>query len=78
MNKDEINEKVRIETNILTSKVKTLEEENKELKSKINEYDIRLGYLELKDENIKKRILNLIINIEQVEMVINMIIYIRF
>jgi hypothetical protein len=57
MNKDEINEKVRIETNILTNKVKTLEEENKELKSKINEYDIRLGYLELKAEYIDTKIL---------------------
>ena len=57
MNKDEINEKVRIETNILTNKVKTLEEENKELKNKINEYDIRLGYLELKDEYIDTKIL---------------------
>ena len=57
MNKDEINEKVRIETNILTNKVKTLEEENKELKNKINEYDIRLGYLELKAEYIDTKIL---------------------
>ena len=57
MNKDEINEKVRMETNILTNKIKALEEENKELKKKINEYDIRLGYLELKNENIDTKII---------------------
>ena len=49
--------KVRIKTNILTNKIKALEEENKELKKKINEYDIRLGYLELKNENIDTKII---------------------
>ena len=57
MDKDEINEKLRIETNILTKKIKVLEEEIKPLKEKVNDYELRLSYLELKSENIDTKII---------------------
>ena len=57
MAKDEINERVRIETNILRKKIAILEEENKNLKNTINDYDSRLSYLELKQFNIDTKIL---------------------
>ena len=56
--KDEINERVRIETNILRKKITALEEENKSLKNILNDYDSRLSYLELKQYNIDTKILN--------------------
>ena len=68
MSKDEINEKIRLETNVLRKKIKTLEEENTALKKIINDHESRLGYLELKEINIdtkvmtKKSELMLIIN----------------
>ena len=46
MDKDEINEKVFIETNILIKTIKSLKEENNELKNKIKDYEIRLNSLE--------------------------------
>ena len=55
--KDEINERVRIETNILRKKITALEEENKNLKNIMNDYDSRLSYLELKQYNIDTKIL---------------------
>ena len=57
MSKDEIDEKVRMETNNLSKRIKTLETENKELKKLMKEYESRLDYLELKDENIDTRII---------------------
>ena len=57
MEKDEINERVRIETNILRKKVSVLEEENKNLKNLLNDYDLRLSYLELKEFKIDTKIL---------------------
>ena len=57
MGKDEINERVRIETNILRKKVSALEEENKNLKNLLNDYDLRLSYLELKEFKIDTKIL---------------------
>ena len=57
LEKDEINERVRIETNILRKKIAALEEENKNLKNTMNDYDSRLSYLELKEYNIDTKIL---------------------
>ena len=57
MEKDEINERVRIETNILRKKVSALEEENKNLKNLLNDYDLRLSYFELKEFKIDTKIL---------------------
>ena len=58
MNKDEINEKVRIETNSLLKEIKTLKIENKELKELVKNLERRLIYLELKDQKIDTKILN--------------------
>ena len=52
LSKDEINEKVRMETNSLRKKIKVVEGENKILKEKMKEYESRLDYLELKADNI--------------------------
>ena len=57
MAKDEINERVRIETNILRKKIAALEEENKNLKNAMNDYNSRLCYLELKEFKIDTKIL---------------------
>ena len=58
MDKDEINEKVFIETNILIKTIKSLKEEINELKNKIKDYEIRLNSLELRDEKIYTKILD--------------------
>ena len=58
MNKDEINEKVRIETNSLLKEIKTLKIENKELKELVKNLERRLIYPELKDQKIDTKILN--------------------
>ena len=57
MEKDEINERVRIEANILRKKITILEEENKILKNALNDYDLRLSYLELKNLGIDSKII---------------------
>jgi len=57
MSKDEINEKVRVETNLLREKITALEEENKNLKNLLNGYDLRLSYLELKNLKIDSKII---------------------
>ena len=44
MNKEKIDDKVRIETNNLRTKIKMLEEEVKKLDNKINDYESRLIY----------------------------------
>ena len=56
MSKDEISEKVRIETNIL-KKIKDLKEEINELKNKMKDYESKFHYLELRDENFNTKII---------------------
>ena len=63
LSKDEIDEKIRMETNRLNKKIKILEEENTELKKMMKKYEQRLDLLELKGENIDKRIRRKISNI---------------
>ena len=58
MSKDEIVEKVSIEANSLVKKIKSLEKENKLLNEKIKDFELRLDYLELKDEKIDTKIIN--------------------
>ena len=58
MSKEEIDEKVRLETNNLRKRIKILEEENKNLKNMMNNYESRLDYLELRDEKIDTKIIN--------------------
>lgn len=58
LSKDEINEKVRMETNSLRKKIKIIDEENKILKEKMKDYESRLDYLELKSVNIDTKIIN--------------------
>ena len=58
MNKEKIDDKVRIETNNLRTKIKMLEEEVKKLDNKINDYESRLIYFELKEEGIDTKIIN--------------------
>ena len=63
MDKDEINERIRIEANNLRKKITVLEKENKIIKDMLNDYDLRLSYLEIKDlgfdSNIIKKALDL-------------------
>ena len=58
MSKEEIDEKVRIETNNLRKRIKILEEENKKLNNMINNFESRLDYLELRNEKIDTKIIN--------------------
>ena len=58
ISKEEINENVRLETNSLRKELNILKEENKKMKQILNEYDLRLNYLELRDENIDTKIIN--------------------
>ena len=57
MSKDEINEKIRLETNALRKTIKILEQENIALKNIIKDHESRLGYLELKEANIDTKIM---------------------
>ena len=57
MDKDEIDEKLRTEINILTKKIKVLEKEVKNLENKIMDYELRLNYLELKEGGLDTKII---------------------
>ena len=58
MSKDEINEMVLIDNNILIKKIKALEEENMKLKNMLNEYELRLNESDLKIAYIDSKILS--------------------
>ena len=58
ISKEEINDKVRLETNSLRKEMNILKEEIKKMKQILNEYALRLNYLELRDENIDTKIIN--------------------
>ena len=57
MKKEEIDENIRMEINNLRKQIKILIKENNELKEKNKDFELRLDYLELKDEKIDTKII---------------------
>lgn len=57
MKKEEIDENIRMEINNLRKQIKILIKENHELKEKNKDFELRLDYLELKDEKIDTKII---------------------